>query len=89
MITKKQEDLLGHKHEIQQYANTLDNNTIDITVPEGQYFMMGDNRDNSSDSRVWGMVPDKNFVGKAQNIWLSINTNSFGIMWDRIGNKIL
>ncbi len=88
MITKKQEDLLGHKHEIQQYANTLDSNIVDIIVPEGQYFMMGDNRDNSSDSRVWGMVPDINLVGKAQRIWLSINTESFGIKWDRIGNKI-
>jgi len=57
-------------------------------VGEGEYFVMGDNRDNSNDSRYWGTVPEENLVGKAFRIWMNWDSANGGIDWDRIGMKI-
>jgi len=61
---------------------------ITISVPEGSYFVMGDNRDHSNDSRFWGFVPERNIVGRAFLVWFSWNTNDGGVNWSRIGHKI-
>lgn len=67
--------------------NTEASNYGPFTVPEGEYFMMGDNRDNSADSRNWGTVERNALVGKAWRLYWSWE-NFANIRWSRIGDKI-
>ena len=74
------EHLNGHDYTIQYIGSDQDFGPV--KVKEDHVFVMGDNRDNSSDSRCWGQVPVENIKGRAMFIWWSIGENEY--RWDRI-----
>jgi signal peptidase I len=84
----KSEDLLGRKHDIYQNVDQSSENFNDLIVPPGMYFAMGDNRDDSDDSRFWGYVPEANIVGKAVVILGSYNSTKHRLRADRFFKKI-
>lgn len=61
---------------------------LDRPVPEGQYLVMGDNRDCSRDGRIIGYIPDDHLVGRAVRIWMNWDGETKRPLWNRIGNRI-
>jgi signal peptidase I len=82
------EEQVGDADHVVQYEKNLERQAYDVVVPPGHYFVAGDNRDNSADSREWGFVPAENVKGKAMFVWLSIDKDHGGIRWHEFGRWI-
>lgn len=80
------EQLPDISHEI--YQHVTPGKEVSLIVPPGHYFVLGDNRDESDDSRFWGFVPEENIIGKAFGLWMSWDSEHYRIRFSRIGDSI-
>ena len=84
------EEIDGQRHTIMLNDSSPMGVSGEVFVPDGHYFVMGDNRDHSNDGRNWGFVPEDNLVGKASYIWMHWDwrNGGTGLQLRRIGEKI-
>jgi signal peptidase I len=87
-VEKRIETINGISHAIYIRPDALAED-IDMIVPPNCYFAMGDNRDSSYDSRIWGCVPEQNIIGRAMYVWFSWDNMMHRVRWDRIGYKVV
>ena len=80
-----QELLDSMPHEMLLNPNGQSKEIPEITIPDGHYFVMGDNRSHSSDSRFWGFVPEDYIIGRAIGIWMHWDWNYNTMQFSRIG----
>lgn len=91
LVDRIQENLEESPHDILLNPRLPSSAPQEWSIPEGHYFVLGDNRDNSNDSRYWGVFSEAHLAGKAYAVWMHWNTSpgsGFPVDWSRIGSLI-